>query len=680
MARAISGRKRSWNVPLLAARRPARVLNVPSHEMVGDEAANPPGPRCLSAALMLLATLCLSGLAALLWALVHAAIDDAPTLPEVPSFCCPDAIETITALANLTINPCTDFLNYACYKKNELDQKAIAVGVLTSTVLHPTLHGKLRSPVGDLLRMHHRSCLVSAINNLFSPENAVGAIIDIFRRWSGSTEYTIDLVRLVGLLHFRYNIFSVLKWDRDVLRGTNFTGPVISFLYAPQILSPLAASSIQVEDSMFTAAQRHIGRNIPRAAMSSLIARFRAAKIIFEENIFVGKLSLLDKSIPNANMSSWKDALSSFALIGLEDPPNIERVVHVLIDKDILVQEAALIYFSVHAASLLFYEEVSKEHHTLSLTVRASFCDDQIVKIYPLWDMVSTQQMTSPERDAVVLALFDTVAAAVLAEAEAAFSVIVDINQMRNLLEDVRIVLAANLTAPYGRLLPSLSENYFENKFELREFHYQVKSVNDARRLPGLYRFRSNLFQAFVDRAGAQIVISASVYSLLSFNNGSSGGGSVDGGDTSISIVNAAVLGVMIADVLWEVLLVATNWPSHTRHDLFQHMRCLHNFTGGVLTTSLRFPVLSLRATLRVVSTPHWHHRATTFGFHSLSASQVFFMLFLVHHSCHSLATGSGKPGMKVSTFLRHFEEFCEAFGCDQITGAERSACKNGRG
>ncbi|XP_070394532.1 uncharacterized protein [Dermacentor albipictus] len=583
--------------------------------MPGDEASCTHGHQVFVACLILLAPLFLFGFAALLWALVRAIVGPSSDPgPEVPPFCCPEAIGTIIMLSNLTVDPCNNFIGYACYKKNKVDRQAIVERALASSVLHPTLQGKLRSPVSDVLRMHHESCLASAVGNLFTAEHAVKAVVDLFRRWSGTiSPHAVDLIKLVGLLHFRYYIFSVFRADSVRWHERNETLFVIAALAAPNILTAGTSYPTEFTEVMFDTANSYTGLNVTRAALTALVARLQAARTVFDENVYAGKFSFLDETFPNADMSSWKPILRTFPLIGLEDPSNIVGIVEVLVDKDVTVQHSALVYFSVHTAWSMFAREITNMKVAASLVARAAFYGEEIVKLFPLWDVLLTQQMTSPDRDAVVLQLFHRVADAVLADAQVTFSAYLISSEVRRVVRGVRVVLAVDMTAPYSHHLPDASDNYFENVLEFRDFHFQVRRINAARGLSGLHRLRHNLFQAFVSRAGSHIVISAGVYTLLNFNATRRGNRTrVNGAPVN----NAAVLGVLLADALWDALIDRKNWDFKTGRKVFFRAYCMRDILGRDLAPDLKHALLSLQSTARAVAAPGWHRRALAFGYY----------------------------------------------------------------
>ncbi|XP_065303671.1 uncharacterized protein [Dermacentor albipictus] len=624
--------------------------------MPNNEAPSSSGPRAVVALVVLLATLLLSGLVALVWILMNELTSSNGELPEAPPFCCPDATETILTLANLSNDPCTDILSYGCYKKSGVDRSAIAVRAFTSLVVHPTLQAKLRSPVSDIIWVNHKSCLFASVKNLFTAEHAVTAVIDLFHRWSGtSTNATrnVDLIKLVGLLHFRYEIFSVFYMYYKSSFEKDEATYVISFQPAPYI--DLEASS--AGHAMFEAARRHAGISATQADMLSLIRRFRRAHKNSHDGHSIVPMPELGEQFPMEGISTWQEILSAFPVIAIENPPDVAAVLSILTEKNILVQAAALLYFVIQSTLATFDDEIRQ---AASLADHAAFCEEQTMALFPLWDVLATQQMTSPDRDQVVLEMFNKISEAVIADAQVFFSAHLDANAVRSVVRSIHIVLPENLTAPYKRHLPSISENYFENKFEIGSFYNQIRSSNAMRGLSGLYRLRVDLSHTFLVRFGNQIAVAASVYALLSF------GKETAGGNRSIAdgagVINAAVLGVMLADALWDKLFDYAEQETDSWEGLVAHLHCLRRQSGGVVNTELKYPILSMSAAVRAYATPSWHDRAPVFGYHSLSASQVFFILFFVHHVC--VPSGSYGSGVKASAQMRGFDEFFKAFDC----------------
>ncbi|XP_070393616.1 uncharacterized protein [Dermacentor albipictus] len=624
--------------------------------MPNDEAPSSSGPRAVVALVVLLATLLLSGLVALVWILMNEFTSSSGALPEVPPFCCPDATETILTLANLSNDPCTDILSYACYKKSGVDRSAIADRVFTSLVVHPTLQAILRSPVSDIIWWNHKSCLIAGVKNLFTAENAVEAVMDLFRRWSGtstSTARNVDLIKLVGLLHFRYAIASVLYMYYKLSFEKKESTYVIRVQLAPYI--DLEASS--AGHAMFEAARRHAGINATQADVLSLIRRLRMTRKTSDSEHSIVPIPLLGEQFPKEGISTWQEMLSAFPVIAIENPPDVAAVLSILTDKNILVQAAALLYFAIHSTLATFDDEIGQEASGVD---HAALCEILTMRLSPFWDVLATQQMTSPDRDQVVLEMFNKISEAVIADAQVFFSAHLDANAVRSVVRSIHIVLPENLTAPYKRHLPSISENYFENKFEIRSFYYQVSSTNARRGLSGLYRPRVDLYRTFLVRYGNQIAVASSVYALLSFvNENARGSRSLADG---AGVINAAVLGVMLADALWDKIFDYAEQETDCWEGLVAHLHCLRRQSGGVVNTELKYTILSLSAAVRAYATPSWDDRAPVFGYHSLSASQVFFMLFFVHHVC--LPRGSYGSGVSASALMRNFDEFFKAFDC----------------
>ncbi|KAH8024412.1 hypothetical protein HPB51_022896 [Rhipicephalus microplus] len=487
------------------------------HQMPGEEASISSGPRTVIALFVLLAPPLFAALAALAWILVQSFASTDGEVPETPPFCCPDAMETILTLSNLTNDPCTDFLSYACYRKSEVDRTAVAVRAFMSAVVHPTLQAKLRSPVSDKIWTSHKSCLFAAVRKLFTPEHAVTAVIDLFHRWSGtstsSPSASMDLVRLVSVLHFSYDISSVFSTYYKLSSKSDEAATfVICFRLAPDI----GFVTLRDEHATFEAARRHAGVNASRADVSRLASRFRGArKTSVDENIIV-PMALLDEKFPKEALSTWQDILSTLPAIAVKNPPDVAAVVRILMDESTLFQATALLYFSISTTLLMFSEEIRRAP---SLADNAALCEGLTLELSPLWDVLATQQMTNPVRDQVVMRLYHRVSESVIADAQLIFASYVGSEKVQRVVQSMRVVLAANLTSSYVRYLPVMSDDYFANKFEMRRFYSQLIKSNALRGLYGLYTLGVDLSRSFISRIEDQIAVAANVYALLSFSN-----------------------------------------------------------------------------------------------------------------------------------------------------------------
>ncbi|KAL1424661.1 hypothetical protein MTO96_019953 [Rhipicephalus appendiculatus] len=561
--------------------------------MPRDDATSAHNSRVLIVCLTVSAPLLLSGFAALIWTLVQALIGTSyKPRPEEPTFCCPEVIETIILLSNVTVDPCSNIMSYACYKKG----RAGPPGHRTAC----TRFGRISpDPPGQAAHTCRRH-----------PEDALRELPRLCRVFR--TE-TVELVE------------------------RNEAAYVIVAIPAPDILATGGSDSTKYANAMLEAANAYTGLHVTIAAMTALIIRLQEALYVSAKALYVGRLSALDYVFPFADMSSWKVILREVPLIGMEDPINLVHIVNALRDRRPSVQAAALIYFSVHTTKSVFYEEIRHAEQATSLVAQASFCSEQIVKLFSLWDVLSTQQITSPDRDAVVMQLFDSVAEAVVADAEVAFSE--HLNSSRS---------------------PQCAER---RSHRARPRHDStVRRINAARGLSQVHMHRKTLFEAFVSRAGNHIVISAGVYPLLNFNDTRARGNRTRLNGAAVN--NAAVLGVLLADALWDALINSDRWDPQIRQRLIDHTVCMNELTGFILTANLKYPLLSLRSAARTIATPGWHQRVLAFGPYSFSASQIFFMLFVLHHPCQTLNVNDADVEHEVSVFTRYVEEFRHAFGC----------------
>ncbi|XP_037579787.1 uncharacterized protein LOC119462514 [Dermacentor silvarum] len=174
-------------------------------------------------------------------------------------------------------------------------------------------------------------------------------------------------------------------------------------------------------------------------------------------------------------------------------------------------------------------------------------------------------------------------------------------------------------------------------------------SVLDSARGLGSLRLLNTL-NRFSARVGGHVVVSPRVYPMLSVDKGSQ------------AVVNAASLGVSLADSLWDAVFSRREWSVPLLHRLDAHTSCVQRYIRSELGGRLSYPLLSVRSTVRAVSWPQWHARADDEW--KLSASQVFFMLFVLRHTCLVRDRTDEEPTISSRSFMLRVGHFAMAFDC----------------
>ncbi|KAH7951314.1 hypothetical protein HPB52_007740 [Rhipicephalus sanguineus] len=132
---------------------------------------------------------------------------DEPSLPpSTPGFCCETLAIEMSRRANLSVDACSNFLDYACFHREglaEANQK-----LFVTEVLYPTLQGTIRTPASDVLRSYYLSCLMAFVEGRSTTEEAVNAVIDMFFTLSGDAD--LRVVDIAGIVEIKYRTSLLL--------------------------------------------------------------------------------------------------------------------------------------------------------------------------------------------------------------------------------------------------------------------------------------------------------------------------------------------------------------------------------------------------------------------------------------------------------------------------------------
>ncbi|KAH7948499.1 hypothetical protein HPB52_023588 [Rhipicephalus sanguineus] len=535
------------------------------------------------------------------------------------AFCCSDVIQLLASTANWSVDPCSNFMDFACYHVRHLEENALAMDAVETAVVRPILLGQLDTAAANRLHTHHRSCLTAFVGEELSPENAVRMVVSLFRDWSGGGKQ-IDLLKLLGLLHLRYNIPTVFivsfsfKPDQKGSDGDRHSVR-ISGAYAPRMKA--SAGAIPVENRMVAflstlllqgethpAGQDDFWGDILRASF-----RLQDSLQVFDEIVHTGNSSLLQQLFPEYDLSSWSEVLGECCdswHLEVQDPQNVLNVFRILKDGHTR-SEAFTAYFAITTAMAMFSEEFAFAHRSADVSWRAKFCDRMALKPRGLWDIASVVALTNAQLDASVRATFDAVSTAVASDVGELFANYTDIARV---------------------------------------------SILDWSRGLGNLR-RPSALNHFSTRVGSHVVVSPRVYPMLSVDR------------ASHAVVNAASLGVSLADSIWDAVFSRRDWSVPLMQRLDAHTSCLQRYIRSELGGRLCYPLLSVRSAVRAVAWPQWHCRADDHW--KLSASQVFFMLVFLRHACLARDRTEEKPAIPSRPFMIRIGEFASAFDCKPV-------------
>ncbi|KAH7937323.1 hypothetical protein HPB49_010767 [Dermacentor silvarum] len=597
------------------------------------------------------------------------------------SLCCSDVARTLLSFSNLSVDPCSDFAGYACYHRKTLDEWALSTNMVKLSVVYPTLQGRLRNPAADSLRSHHRSCLVAFIEEEMTPEKAAIDVLSMFKEWAPGSRH-LDLLKVLGLLFLRYDVAVVLSAGfsfNDTTQGgaTGRYSLRISPTVAPRVLT--FSNSEQVETRMLASIQSHLLQETPSAGKPTVTADIRGdvlnASIRLQDSVqasddtvFEQDASLLQQQFPHLDLSSWREIIAECCAswnLKIEGLSSVRNVLNVITDGT-TTHEALVTYFVVSAAISMFSEEIVRADAAGGLMSRAAFCDEAVLRAAPLWLVSSTSVLTTDEKDTVVRATYAATLDAVLSDADALFGDASDTRKARQALTEHKLLLPQDLARDYAPFVPNLSGRYVENKFALRRFLHRAHVLNAKHGVNGVSANHANDLEGTATRVGNVVIVAPGAYSMLCVQ--------YSGGSDRPCELNAATLGVTLADLLWAALFERRDWSTALQRRLDERRSCQRRSPhasrqDGSGFGDLSLPLLSVRSAVRAAARPGWHAMSPDLvGDWKLSPSQVFFVLVFLTHACIGwpgrTEEDTDTPSLRAAPLVRRMEDFNAAFRC----------------
>ncbi|XP_065286094.1 uncharacterized protein [Dermacentor albipictus] len=529
-----------------------------------------------------------------------------------------------------------------------------------------------------------RSCLVAFMEHELTPEKAAIGVLSVFQGWAPGSRQ-LDLLKVLGLLFLRYDVAVVLSarfsFEDTTQRGaTGRYSLRISPTVAPRVLD--SSNSEHVETRMLASIQSHLLQQTAAAGKPTVAVDLRGdvlkASIRLRDSVqssgdtvLEEDASLLQQRFPHFDLSSWREIILECCVsckLKIQSLSSMRNVLNVLTD-GATRHEALVAYFVVSAAISTFSEEIARADTAGGLTWRAAFCDEAVLRAAPLWLVSSTSVLTSDEKDTVVRTMYAATLDAVASDADALFGDASDARKARQVLAEHKLLLPQDIAREYAPFAPNLSGRYVENKFALRGFLYRARILDAKHGVNGVSANHANDLEGIASRVGNVVIVAPGAYSMLCVQNG--------GGDGRPCELNAATLGVTLADLLWAALFERRDWSAALQRRIDEHRSC-HSPSprasthGGSGFGDLSLPLLSVRSAVRVAAHADWHTQSLALVSEwNLSPSQVFFVLVFLTRACVGWSGGTqddaDSSSSRAAPLVRQMADFSAAFRCGPV-------------
>lgn len=524
--------------------------------------------------------------------------------------CCLGLVSRLALTVNRSISACLNFFDHTCHSYSRRE---------TPGSLHykqfpsaESLHLTSTTPAGRLLNTYFRTCVSAMHNTGTRGSDAVEALVEA-TKLSGFVNRE-RMLRLLMELNLTYNVKVIVTFTTENLQG----------LYLQQ-----GMGSLRIEAQPIRFNDRDEFRNLRDQDMPGLLAAVNTAlssnlSVLTLESLAdeLSKTSIEPHDISNMTVLgsivvgySAADIKNSLENIN-ELPISGQSVFHssieaiktrlaIMLDPSrqpstvaLLLVEAVLDLLSPMYSSL----DTSTSHHTYF-----QHCESQTWYLIPVIALdILQKHNVGPEHDAELRSIFAKLVTTI-ADTAAAVIEPTDAQRLRNLLQGMRLLLPDDVYPP-NLTLPESDERFFVShlrftKLRLTELNYRVPSGVEATAVLLLFDVKAGILRN-------SIVVNLYLYVVFSISR-----------DIE-SLVPMSVVGVAVADALWEVVFEA-EWGKETSQVFRNYAHCI-SAEGSVTKKRLQFPRLSIASCAQTVMGTNWNDLFPGWGLWKVSRAQIF--------------------------------------------------------
>ncbi|XP_064479498.1 uncharacterized protein LOC135392702 [Ornithodoros turicata] len=603
---------------------------------------------------------------------------------NVTRFCCPEIIQALYQVANLSKDPCTNFYEHTCHRFSQ------ATGTVRRKVMRdvvdsifqmraPNVAGREvpRSKTARLLGELYGGCLrVAQIDFPTIVSVSLERVLAVLLVLAVPTQAEL-LERTLYASSERYLTFFLdVYYAIHSEPGVTTMNIKISDIYYADNLLPRNALEIAL-----AAIDRMVGIRVPLDRLLDFMREIQRGPHSTsskrqdqsmarrppteppESKITFSQLLALQ---PSVLRESWEYAFSKLSYsqnstIEVTSPKTVLYILGTFLNETRRPEGFALL--ALLGAAYLHPGFWDSERD--SGAGAAQTCDNIINTYTPLWNDALSFILTSSETDDKVRSIFNS---AIYAVTQVAISIYESQahSRVRGIINSTKLILPSDRNA-HGVNISSKTFANIKDLFQetedakiVRFYAYNTIDVlklwNEYDRTQALNGIKPdigtkrNVSEMVIRRIGDYIHVPPAVYTLLHFN------------DTVHRLVNMAVLGVQIADALWDKIIAGTMNDSKT--SLIVSCRNQRNITRMTDMSNIKFPLLSIWTSALISMDDTWTTMMEGWGLWRVSPSRVFYMLVFYYHMCERGAETA--LGAQLGGFLSALPDFNTAFNCTE--------------
>ncbi|KAK8769212.1 hypothetical protein V5799_014321 [Amblyomma americanum] len=572
------------------------------------------------------------------------------------AFCCAGQAAELITYVNTSFKPCKNFFAYVCSvairygHSMRHDQDAELVHALVTGLIPKGMRHETRD-AGNFLTAYYKSC-VGAIPHR---EHFLTSLASAFVRSAVESPGQLDTRRALG-----YMITVSAKYDLPSAIFVSFR-PYRSAISLKGI--PLCEIGELFSDAVAATAKilkEYV--NTTEAAQQDVVSLEQdlcQSAVHGDEETYT-----MPSGRETFNREVWSigDLEVGLSSVGysLQDLRFVEvvkvqaiRLIHDLIaavsgdagDPGVAKMTAYLVSHSVARAAMGFYRAYGTSAQALF-----QVCMSSVKVMTNAWYKFTSEVFTTGEKDAEAIAMFAFVKRAVYSDCESSsFFEAEDADRLKAFFKDLSLITPNNVSRV---VVPRPSPVFAENLLKGRAYNIDV----NRERLRGLRGLRSITYAAVEFLGERRLIIPAAVYGHIYTSSGDN------------QLLNAAILGQILAEALWVMVLYGMEWKPETSANIDRFTECfVRNYLESDDTFSpenveaLSVRALGISSVARALEGSGWHTARVAWNIWRLSHAQ-FFYLFGAHHRCPT--ESSPAAASYFNTPLTYVEDFARAFQC----------------
>ncbi|KAH6939596.1 hypothetical protein HPB50_019936 [Hyalomma asiaticum] len=572
-------------------------------------------------------------------------------------------LQMIWTTANMSLDPCADFYEYACYNYRHSSKKGIP---FQHPLANRMIQGLSQSYAGHALLNYYKACLAVQWDSRDAVKSAVRAVFEILYVKSG----TITPLRMFVLV-LKLNLVYDVHTDPSIHLGQPASA-VLEYAVMHKSTQRGQVGDLDQHSSLFIIAGTHnscalssfpeqtkaiygdvieeltsiMGANVTFSHLIQLSANLCRA-VSNGSDYVKSRRNILGRLIPGVSSRLWATVVEEYSGRKLADEvshSSVDVIRHrfaVLTDQN--SQPVALAFVLARAAVQLIRDKNSNSPARRS----HEYCEITASQLMPLWVLsVLLTFSAQTEHNQAVVSTFDSLVEEIQKELGEVLGPD-DVLRAKQELERIKPLLPYHVY-PLETELPILGDNHFTNLLRVREHRLNSSRYRTPSGIPA--SAAESITLMYPTLTPGYVTIPLGLYTATRL-------------EPPMRLRPMALIGLLVADTMWSALFQA-NWTDGGKKAM-SRLRCSpYGSAENLFHRSLKWPLRALVSCVRALGISDWHKDSIIWGQWSTSLSQIFYHLAVIYFYCQDPTQDTKLPRTDVTLFLSSITDFLEAFRC----------------